>query len=54
MGLAFLEVKKQLFTTFGFSAAGPAKSQHFCGPFFGKKNFRRAANTIHRQLLIEN
>jgi hypothetical protein len=52
-GQGFFEVKNQLFTTFSFSAAGPQSCNIFVVRFSVKK-FRRAANIIHRQLLIEN
>jgi hypothetical protein len=52
-GQGFFEVKNQLFTTFDFSAAGLQSQNIFAVGFFGKK-FRRVANNIHRQLLIES
>jgi hypothetical protein len=36
-GQGFLEVKKQLFTTFGFSAAGPQSHNIFAVLFSAKK-----------------
>jgi hypothetical protein len=46
-GQGFFEVKNQLFTTFGFSAAGPQSRNIFAVRFFWAKKFRRATNTIH-------
>ncbi len=55
-GQGFFEVKYQLFTTSGSSAAGPqrCKVATFLQSVFLAKKFRQAANTIHKQLLIEN
>jgi hypothetical protein len=36
-GQGFFEVKNQLFTTFGFSAAGPQSRNIFAVRFFGEK-----------------
>jgi hypothetical protein len=36
-GQGFFEVKNQLFTTFGFSAAGPQSRNIFAVLFFGEK-----------------
>jgi hypothetical protein len=36
-GKGFLEVKNQLFTIFGFSAAGPQSRNIFAVRFFGEK-----------------
>jgi hypothetical protein len=49
----FFEVENQFFSTFGFLAAGP-QSRNILRSIFLVKKFRRAANTIHKQLLIEN
>ncbi len=52
-GQGFFEVKNQLFTTFGFSAAGVRKVATFLWSVFLVKKFRQAANTKHRQLLLK-
>jgi hypothetical protein len=48
-GQGLFEVKNQLFTTSGFSAAGPQSAVRFYG-----EKIRQATNSTLKQFLLEN